>query len=87
MNTKNYPFGGIFCRVVEEGEKALSSILAVPLCPTEQAMIRSFFTLPPEGLPLFVNRCSRIAHMQVEGGVMNEEELDACRTWHASLSR
>lgn len=81
VDTENYPFGGVFCRVQEEGGKEVSSILAVPLCAMEQATDRSFYNMPPEGLPCFVSRCAHIAYMQVRGEVMNEEEMEAGGTW------
>lgn len=40
MDTENHLFGGMFCHVVEEGGKAISPILSVPLCPVEKAIDR-----------------------------------------------
>lgn len=80
INTGNYPFGKIF-RVVEEGRKAASSILSALLCPIEHGMDMSPYTVPPEGLPWFVNRCTCIVHTQIPDVAMDENGLLACRAW------
>lgn len=63
VGTEHHPFGIILRHVLKKGRKAASSILEMPLCPTEQAVDRLFYTLLTEGLPCFVSKYARIAHM------------------------
>lgn len=57
-DTENHPFGCTLFRVVEDRDKAVSSLLAVSLRPMKQAIDRLFYTLSPEGISLLVNRCA-----------------------------
>lgn len=57
------------------------SILAVTLHPIEQGIDRSFYTIPPEGLPWFISRCVNIVHMQRERDLIIEEELGSSETY------
>lgn len=67
--------------MVEKREKAVSSILVVPPWPIPQFMVRWFYTLLPKRLLWFISRSDRIADIQVGDDVINEQELDAYRTW------
>lgn len=67
--------------MVKGGREVLSPILAALSRLIEQAINWLLCTLQSGRKLFFVKRCALVALMQVDGKIVNKEELDAFETW------